>query len=226
MTGVFNKRPPKPKYTFIWDVEVVLKYISNLKCNEQLSLKELTHKLTMLLALTAASRSSEIYLLNINFMIRKTESYIFSFDKLTKTWKKGQSPPTIEFMNFPENPKLCVVKTLDDYINLSKHWRLTKDHSQLLLSTLKPHKPVAKSTIAGWMKSVLKNSGIDTTIFSAHSTRSASTSKAQLSGLSISDILKRGNWSRKSTWQKHYKNFVKGTADSFQSSLGVGTALN
>jgi len=226
MTGVFNKRPPKPKYTFIWDVEVVLKYISNLKCNEQLSLKELTHKLTMLLALTAASRSSEIYLLNINFMIRKTESYIFSFDKLTKTWKKGQSPPTIEFMNFPENPKLCVVKTLDDYINLSKQWRLTKDHSQLLLSTLKPHKPVAKSTIAGWMKSVLKNSGIDTTIFSAHSTRSASTSKAQLSGLSISDILKRGNWSRKSTWQKHYKNFVKGTADSFQSSLGVGTALN
>ena len=24
MTGVFNKNPPKPKYTFIWNVEKVL----------------------------------------------------------------------------------------------------------------------------------------------------------------------------------------------------------
>jgi len=27
MTGVFNERPPKPKYVFIWDVEQVLSYI-------------------------------------------------------------------------------------------------------------------------------------------------------------------------------------------------------
>ena len=52
-------------------------------------------------------------------------------------------------------------------------------------------------------------SGIDTDTFTAHSTRSASTSKAGLQGASIKDILKQGPWSNKSTWQRFYnKNIV------------------
>ena len=40
--------------------------------------------------------------------------------------------------------------------------------------------------------------------FLAHPTRSGSSSKAQISGLPVEQILKRGNWSTKSTWQKFY----------------------
>ena len=36
MSGVFNKRAPQPKYTFIWDVEVVLQYFRNLSENNHL----------------------------------------------------------------------------------------------------------------------------------------------------------------------------------------------
>ena len=60
ITGVYNNRMPQPRYTFIWDVEIVLQYLSNLHSEKGLSDKLLTFKLTMLLALTAASRASGI----------------------------------------------------------------------------------------------------------------------------------------------------------------------
>ena len=47
--------------------------------------------------------------------------------------------------------------------------------------------------------------GIDISKYQARSCRSASTSKAKVQSLSLSDILKRGQWSGESTWQKHNK---------------------
>ena len=49
---------------------------------KNLSDKELTLELTMILALTAISQCSEISNLNINFMAKAEGKYIFSFNKL------------------------------------------------------------------------------------------------------------------------------------------------
>ena len=66
------------------------------------------------------------------------------------------------------------------------------------------------STVSGWVKKLLKRAGVDTKTFKSHSTRSASTSKAGFNGAPIEEILKRGSWSKQSTWQKFYnKNIVK-----------------
>ena len=52
---VFVKRPPQPKYNFIWDVEKVLDYIrENLSDNSALSDKLLTHKLTIYIYCTGS----------------------------------------------------------------------------------------------------------------------------------------------------------------------------
>ena len=60
------------------------------------------------------------------------------------------------------------------------------------------------------VKTIVMKSGIDTSTFKARSTRSPSTSKAGSQGASIEDILKRGFWSNKSTWQRYYnKDIVK-----------------
>ena len=67
-----------------------------------------------------------------------------------------------------------------------------------------PHREVTSSTIARWIKEVLSLTRIDVKRFKAHSTRSASTSKASVLGLTISDILKGGSWSKESTWEKVY----------------------
>ena len=63
---------------------------------------------------------------------------------------------------------------------------------------------MVSSTVSGWLKNILMKSGVDTGAFNAHSTKSVSTSKAALSGASIEDILKRGSWSNKSTWQRFF----------------------
>ena len=79
------------------------------------------------------------------------------------------------------------------------------------------------SIVAGWIKAIWGSAGIDTNLFTAHSTRAASTSKAKVKGSSLEDILKRGNCSNKTTWQKHYYKFVSNESAQFQKSIGFGS---
>ena len=90
--------------------------------------------------------------------------------------------------------------------------------SQLLVSFIKPHNAVAKSTVAGWVKQILIMSGINTDIFKPHPTRSASSSNARISALSLSDILKRGSWSNKTRWGKFYKKLNLTFDEKFQKA--------
>ena len=204
LSAVFNLRPPQPRYPFIWDVEKVLCYLKSLPAHTNLSEKELTLKLITMLALTATSRCSEISYLNINFMAKTEGKYIFSFKKLTKVCRRSNWQPTLSFHEFEQDKSLCVVSLLDTYKERSKPWRQDQQNGRLLLSFVKSHNEVVKCTISGWIKEVLKQSGINVEHFKAHSTRSASSSKVQMSGLPVEQILKRGNWSSKSTWQKFY----------------------
>ena len=69
MSGIFNQRPPQPKYTFIWDVQVVVDFINrNWSKNQDLSDRQLSLKTAMLLALTSASRALGLHHLNLSFM--------------------------------------------------------------------------------------------------------------------------------------------------------------
>ena len=75
--GIFNKRPPIPRYTFIWDVQKVLTYLSTLGMPEHLSDKMLTLKTTMLIALTSSNRAYEICSLNTDFLVKHPTRYTF-----------------------------------------------------------------------------------------------------------------------------------------------------
>ena len=113
-TGIFNERPPQPCYTFIWDVDVVLTYIkNNMSVNSQLSEKNLTCKLTVLLALSSALRASSIQHLNINFIAKTNSCYKFYFNKLHKNWRRGKAPPVVTYQEYIQDESLCVVRTLD-----------------------------------------------------------------------------------------------------------------
>ena len=168
MTGAFNKNPPKPKYTFIWDVQKVLKYIKTLHTNTELSDRTLLLNLTSLLFLTSAGRCHEICNLDIRYMVKTFSSYKFHFSKLTKSWKKGKAPPCLELRAYPQDKDSCVMTCLDVYLKRFSSWS-KKGQTQLLLSHLKPHKEIQKSTRAGWVKIVLRKAGIDTSQFKVHS---------------------------------------------------------
>ena len=91
------------------------------------------------------------------------------------------------------------MSALDEYLNGIEEWRKVNNKTQVLLSYIQSHK-VVPSTISDWLKNILKSPGINVSLFTAHSTRSATTSKPSASDfLSMIKILERGTWSNKST---------------------------
>lgn len=84
---------------------------------------------------------------------------------------------------------------------------------QLLLSSIEPHQESKKPQSAkfrqvDWIKTISRLEGVDTSFFTSHHTRTASTFKAKVKSLPTEDILKKSNWSKKSILQKHYHKFI------------------
>ena len=125
LAGTFNSRPPQPQYCFIWNVQTVIEFIrKEWGRNQELSDKFLTYKLTMLLALTSASRALGLQHLNIRFMIKTPSSFTFTFHK---KWKKRKSPPSAAFHSFEEDSSLCVVAVLNEHLKRSEKWRTSNE---------------------------------------------------------------------------------------------------
>ena len=98
---------------------------------------------------------------------------------------------------------LCPVHTLQQYETVTFPLR-ADGHRTLFLAVVKPHLPVASCTIAQWLKKVLEDSGIDVSIFSAHSIRGASSSAAAFAGVTTNDILEAADWSTESVFRRFY----------------------
>ncbi len=204
LKGILNLRPALPRYQQSWDVGVVLDYLRSLPQNEDLSLKLLTHKLTILLALTAPKRTSELKLLDIRFMRIMPEGVEFRLPGVTKT---SSCVTSVFFAAYEDEQHICVSQCLQLYLERTKQFRSSRNGEipdQLLISYHRPHRPVKACSIARWIKSVLNSAGIDTNIFKGHSTRAASTSKARKSGLPLEDITKMADWSSPSTFMPFY----------------------
>lgn len=216
LKGVYNSNPPTPRYTKIWDVGLLIKYFKDLGHNKSLELKHLSYKLVALIAILSASRVNYIASLSVEAMDINDEVCIFYPTKLLKTSRPNFLDKPIRFTAYHSDDRLCVVKTLREY--LQRRTLLTKG-KQLFISFRKPHLPVHKDTIARWLKTVLLNAGVDTTIFSAHSYRLASTSKADVANIPITDILKQGQWSSEKTWINHYRKDIVDSSDKFAEAM-------
>ena len=72
--GLFSLRLSKLRYMFVWDVKQILDFVKEkFGDNDQLSNKELTLKVTILLTLTTSYRISTLYILDLNHMIKKKQ---------------------------------------------------------------------------------------------------------------------------------------------------------
>lgn len=115
MTGIFNKRPPLPRYTNTWDVDLVLNHIQKMPDNKDLCLKELALQTATLMTLTSAARTSEMCLLDLNNMHISEKEVSFTQTGLTKTRKVKDSCNKVTFCAF-ENNRLDVRSCIMDYI--------------------------------------------------------------------------------------------------------------
>ncbi len=153
--GVQNLRPALPRYQHSWNVDIVLNHLRTFSGNKELSLKLLTQKLAVLLALTAPKCSSELQLLDLRFMGILLEVVEFKLPGLTKTSREAIS---VFFAKYVDCDDLCVPRCFQCYIGRTSSFRpvLHPDtHSPLLVSYHKPHRPVKSCSISRWIKSVL-----------------------------------------------------------------------
>ncbi len=211
----FNERPALPKNTVTWDTDIVLRYLRTLAPVKSLPLPRLTQKLTMLLALLSGQRCQSLHLLDVRNMTLSFSAVSFQIGDVVKQTRPGKHTNELAFKGYAPDRRLCVVTVLKEYLRRTLDTRGTT--KQLLLTYRKPIHAASVDTIRRWVKAVLINAGVNMTIFTPHSTRGASTSKAATK-LPLKTILDTAGWSREGTFTKYYKLKVD-TKFDFGSSL-------
>ena len=115
MTGVFNLRPPKPKLSFVWDVNILFRYFEQQGDNDSLSDKLLTQKLLILLLLLGAHRSSTVKLFSVSNMVLNDLSVTFIPTEVLKHSRKGKPQDKFEYRSYTDK-KLCIISCLREYL--------------------------------------------------------------------------------------------------------------
>lgn len=194
--GVFRMRPTKPKYNFTWDPDTVLNHLASLYPNTDLNLKQLTQKLVTLLALVTAHRVQTLTLISIDNIKTYDDKITISITKLIKTSGPERESPLLVLPFFRNKPEICPAQCLLDYLNKTVDIR----HSvrDLFVTFKRPHKKATSQSLSRWIKVMLNEGGIDTSIFTSHSTRHAAVSTAHKLGVNIDLIRKTAGWTNNS----------------------------
>lgn len=193
LKGAYKLKPTRPKYNQTWNPQLVLNHISTWPPNEELSLEKITKKLVILLAICTAHRMQTLSLIKVENIMFLDSGIKINISDIIKTSAPRREQPTLYLPYFRENTIICPAKTLSDYVSMTRNVR-TENKGSLLLTYKKPHKAATTQSISRWVKQVLSESGVDTSVYGAHSTRHASTSAARLSGVSIETIRKTAGW--------------------------------
>ena len=157
MKGVFESRRHKLKYDKIWDVSVVFKHLSSLYPNEKLSLKDLMHKVLMLILLVSSQQGQSIHYLDLQHLTMEEDNYFF---------------------------------------DVTEH-----------IKTSTPRSPYTRTDIAAYEPDSIILS-LAFVLFTAHSTRSASVSKANEKDVPVHEIMAKADWKSAEIFRKYYNKPV------------------
>nr|CAI5863574.1 unnamed protein product [Callosobruchus analis] len=165
---------------------------------DKLSLKQLTFKMVILLALISGQRLQTLANIDINHIKEtKDELQVFIVAKI-KTSGRNRLQPVLT----PE-----------------------KEH-RLILTLKKPIHAASSQTISHWIKNVLRDCGIDTDMFSAYSSRHSSTSTALKGGANIETIRKAAGWTERSkVFSKFYNKPIVPNNSDFANSVLKGSGI-
>ncbi|CAL8110304.1 unnamed protein product [Orchesella dallaii] len=211
LKAVGKLRPPVPRYKSVWDVSLLLNLFRSWPSNENLSLKQLSHKTVALLAILSGQRVQTLSLIELEQVVVNGSVMNILIPHAVKTSKPGVTQPSIVLAKYSLDTNLCPVEAVTCYINLTREIRKGKS---LFVSYEYPYKNVGSQTISRWLKTVLKDAGIDTTIFTSHSYRHASTSKAFACGVGIDIIFDSAGWMHESkVFGKYYNCKINSRCD-------------
>jgi hypothetical protein len=120
MKGVYNIKPPQPRYTEIWDPEVVLVLLKKWSPAKKLSLKLLTMKLVMLILLTTGQRGQILGSLDVQNMDISSKCVTFQVKcSDLKQGRLGYKPELIKLKAYVPDKRLCVYHYAVCYLNIT-----------------------------------------------------------------------------------------------------------
>ena len=123
MKGIFRSKLPKPRCETTWDIEPVLRYLSSLGTPSTMSLKTLSMKLVILVALVTAQRGQSLHMLDIPFMKQDESMFEFLLPEHVKQSRPGYTPPTVILNAFPSHETLCVFSHMNTYVDCTSTLR-------------------------------------------------------------------------------------------------------
>lgn len=219
MKGVYKLRPTLPKYNLTWNPGTVLNYLAKQWPNESLNLETISKKTLTLLALCCAHRVQTFSLIkSCNITITESE-IIIKIPDLIKTSRPTSLQPILRLPYFNERPEICPARCLETYLNKTQTLR-NPENSFLFISHKKPHYKVTSQTLSSWIKIILHKSGVDTSVFTAHSTRHSATSTANKLGVSLDVIRKTAGWTDSScVFAKYYNKEIIPDCNQFARSI-------
>ncbi|XP_070530006.1 uncharacterized protein [Cardiocondyla obscurior] len=186
--GFASIKPPQPRYDFIWDPAPVIDKLRLIYPYEDLPLNAIARKLVLLLALATGQRVQTIASLRLS-QTSIDQKLIIRIPDQIKTSAPGRKQPSFVFSRFEEQEELCIIRLLEHYIERTKELRISGCDA-LFISCYKPFRPVTSQTVSRWIRQALNHCGVDTSKFTAHSTRHASTSYAAKKGVAL-DLIKK-----------------------------------
>ncbi|XP_072001077.1 uncharacterized protein [Engystomops pustulosus] len=217
-------RPQVLKRVPSWDLSLVLDALSRppFEPLKDASIKNLTLKTSLLVAVTSARRLGELQAISIRepYMCILPDRITLTLDpsfvpKVASRFHKNQEIILPSFYGNPSSSKelewhsLDVRRSVLEYLKATKPWR--KDHN-LFVQFQGKNKGVkaSKTTIARWLKTAIASCYTEQgkevpPNLKAHSTRAISASWAEKRGASLEQICRAATWVSSSTFAKHYR---------------------
>jgi len=140
LKGVYNERPPLLRYSSFWDVGAVLRHIQKWGENDSMSLRQLTLKLVMLMALTRPARSVDLSKLDISNRFFTASGVLFKSQHLSKQSRPSKPLADFFYPRYTDDKTICEARTVE-FRDLSANKR-----TLLFLSWIGKHEPVTSYT--------------------------------------------------------------------------------
>lgn len=217
LKGAYKRKPNLPRYTNTWDPQIVLNHISTWYPNNDLDLEKMTKKVVILLAICTAHRVQTFSLIKINNINISNVGIQIGITDIVKTSAPDIEQPVLNLPYFQDNPNICPASAISEYLTATQSLR--NNIENLLLTYKKPHKAASSQTISRWIKQVLSESGVDISVFRAHSARHAATSAARRAGVSVDAIRKTAGWTMSSNAFARFYNRPIVNNDDFARSV-------
>lgn len=156
------------------------------------TLKVITKKLVLLLALGTGHRAQTLASLRIS-QISLNKQLIIRIPDRIKTSAPGRSQSFFCFSRFTNHENLCIVRLTEHYLEKTKNLRPAACDS-FFISFNKPYKAITVQTISRWIRQGVEECGINMMVFSAHSTQHVATSQTAKKEVSFDLIKRAARW--------------------------------